>query len=384
MVAPNSPLPGTRWVRRRGDHAGVEIEVDHTTDNSVFFKTLGGGDNWGNQKTDDSKINRLALSSFRAMYSRKQDLASGETHGGRAFRRINVKKVAPVEEAAPAMPLQLNGYIMAGNTPLNIEVLEITPHMAQVWLERGGKNRRVSPRLVVRLAAAIRRGEWMLTGDSIKIGEDNTVLDGQHRLHAIFQAGIPVTSLVVRNVAAPAMDVIDTGRARTAGDVLALHGYVSVNATASAARSLLLIERFGRYNANSREVAELVSNANILRYVEAHPEIPAGVRMGEVLRGSGLSGGAGLLGAFCTLILRVDAEAAQEFTQSLASGANLEVDSPILRLRNRLVNQQRFYGSGDEREAYLAIAIKAWNAWRKGEQMKLLIWREGEGFPVPA
>ena len=382
MVAPNSPLPGTRWVARRGNHAGVEIEVDHTTDNSVFFKTLGGGENWGNQKTDDSKVNRLALSSFRTLYSRKQDLAPGETHGGKAFRRVGMKKVAPVEEA-PSMPLQLNGYIMSGNTPLNIEVLEITPHMAQVWLERGGKNRRVSPRLVIRLAAAIRRGEWMLTGDSIKIGEDNTVLDGQHRLHAIFQAGIPVTSLVVRNVAATAMDVIDTGRARKASDVLALHGYVSVAAVASAARSLLLIDRFGRYNANSREVAELVSNANILRYVEAHPEIHDGVRMGETLRGAGMAGGAGLLGAFCTLILRVDDEAAQEFAYSLGSGANLEPDSPILRLRNRLATQQRFYGSGDEREAYLAIAIKAWNAWRKGEQMKLLIWRESEGFPVP-
>ncbi len=53
-------------------------------------------------------------------------------------------------------------------------------------------------------------------------------------------------------------------------------------------------------------------------------------------------------------------------------------------LRNRLLGSQR-YSTLSGREALVASAIKAWNAWREGKSLQTLSWRaEGpsaEPFP---
>lgn len=330
---------------------------------------------------DPSQLNHIALETFRSHFVPASQLETGETHGGKAFRQVNKRKLSD-ELPKRSEPLSLNGYIMSGGA-LNIEVQEVTPEQAKVWLERGGVNRKPTERLVARLAAAIRRGEWQLTGDSVKLDEEGQVIDGQHRLLAIIEAGIPVTTLIARGVARSAMDVIDTGRVRQANDVLSLHGYANTMALAACCRALLLLEHFGRYNITGRQVSLVVTNTTILRYATEHPEAGDGVRLAENARRNGLAGGTGLLGACLTLFLRLDAAAAEWFAAALGSGANLDEDSPILRLRNRLSG--RDYGiiqDSKGREQIMALVIKAWNTWRRGESVRALVWRETDDFPV--
>src|SRR5919202_4651022 len=97
---------------------------------------------------------------------------------------------------------------------LNLEVMTITPELAQEWLDRGGVNRKLTRRRIDAMAAAIQRGEWQLTGEAIKLDHEGRVRDGQNRLHAIVQAGIPVRSVVARGGGGEGVDVIGTGRAR--------------------------------------------------------------------------------------------------------------------------------------------------------------------------
>lgn len=381
-------LPGTRWIRRNGKHAGAEIEVDHVTDTAVFLKEVAGGAAMGKQKLDQSAMHRMTIGSFKVTYTAKKDLTAPNGHLGGGFRRRGTKpELIELPPATP--PLQLNGYVLAGKTNLNIEVLEVTPAMAKAWLERGGINRKPTGRLIARIAAAIRRGEWMLTGDSIKLDEKQRVVDGQHRLLAIIEAGIAVTSLVVRNVANEAQDVIDTGRSRQASDVLSMHGFANTTTTASAVKSMMVIERFGRLNVNSREVNVLLSNAAVLRYTQQHkPELTEAVRTAEALRvNARLGGGSGLLSTFIVLIRRVDTDAADWFLAALETGANLDVTSPILKLRTRLLGERHSgRGSGGinkgSREALLAMCLKAWNAWRADQPMRMLVWKEREDFPI--
>ena len=47
------------------------------------------------------------------------------------------------------------------------------------------------------MTAAIQRGEWQLTGEVIKLDDEGRVRDGQNRLHAIVEAGVPVRSVVI-------------------------------------------------------------------------------------------------------------------------------------------------------------------------------------------
>src|SRR5690242_1675178 len=126
---------------------------------------------------------------------------------------------------------------------LQLEIMTITPEIAQEWLDRGGTNRKITRRRIDAMAAAIQRGEWQLTGEAIKLDSQGRVRDGQNRLHAIVQADIPVRSVVAHGVGEDAFDVMDTGRSRNAADVLHIHGYPSQNALAAAARGLMFVER---------------------------------------------------------------------------------------------------------------------------------------------
>jgi hypothetical protein len=269
---------------------------------------------------------------------------------------------------------------------LDLEVVTITPELAQTWLDRGGTNRKITQRRIDAMAAAIQRGEWRLTGEAIKLDSDGRVRDGQNRLHAIVQAGVPITSVVARGVGEDAFDVMDTGRSRNAADVLHIHGYPSQNALAAAARGLMFIERYGRVFPSQRDSHLYVTPVTTLRYVDQHPEVIEGVHLGDRIYHSGIQGGIGLWAIAMTLFLRLNAQQAQEFAEHLTTGAGLHRGHPLLMLRNRLLGSQRDqYSTLSGREALVAIAIKSWNAWREGRSLQTLAWRaEGrraEPFP---
>jgi len=104
--------------------------------------------------------------------------------------------------------------------PMKAIIIIITPEQAKRWLEKnngGGRgNRPVSQRQVNFLTDSILRGQWVLNGETIKIGKDGSVIDGQHRLMAIVRANRSVESLVVFDCEPECYSTIDQGRARTA------------------------------------------------------------------------------------------------------------------------------------------------------------------------
>ena len=127
----------------------------------------------------------------------------------------------------------------------------------------------------------MQRGEWQLTGEATKLDHEGRVRAGQNRLHASVEAGIRVHSVVARGVSEGAFDVMDTGRSRNAADVLHIRGFPSQNALAAAARGLMFIERYGRVFPSQRDSHLYVTPVTTLQYVETHPEVVAGVRLGD-------------------------------------------------------------------------------------------------------
>jgi len=103
------------------------------------------------------------------------------------------------------------------------------------------------------------------------------------------------------------------------------------------------------------------------------------VHLGDRVYHSGIQGGIGLWSIIMTLFLRLDAQQAAQFAEHLTTGAGLHRGHPVLVLRNRLLGSQRDqYSTLSGREALVAIATKAWNAWREGKTLQTLAWR-GEG-----
>ena len=104
----------------------------------------------------------------------------------------------------------------------NARIVEITPEIASELLKRNHSNRRLSNRTVRELASAIKRGEYQLNGEAIKLDTEGNLLDGQHRLTAVVQSDRPIRSYMICGLAHEVFKTIDTGKRRNNADTLSL------------------------------------------------------------------------------------------------------------------------------------------------------------------
>jgi hypothetical protein len=77
----------------------------------------------------------------------------------------------------------------------------ISPERAKHLLTKNFDNRSVSKDAVEQYARDMRNGEWKLTHQSILLGQNDCIIDGQHRLMAIAKSGVGQWSLVSRDTA---------------------------------------------------------------------------------------------------------------------------------------------------------------------------------------
>lgn len=264
-------------------------------------------------------------------------------------------------------------------TGLTTEIVKVTPAMAEKWLGKNVKNRNLAQRDVNRYAKAMERGEWLITGEAIKFAGTGELLDGQHRLAAIVQTGRTIPLLVVRGLHSEVQDVLDTGKARTAADQLAIHGYVNSMLLAAAAKIVILYEGGMFYRDNKHQA---VSHRQILDYVEDNSMLAfAAARARAVSKACDIQPAVAAMTYY--ELMKLSDEKAMEFFDRLTDGANLPPGSPILALRARLRSIR------DERtnlpmEAKVALVFRAWNAWRAGRKLAALpLYRSGELIPCP-
>lgn len=98
----------------------------------------------------------------------------------------------------------------------------ITPNQARLYLQLNTRNRPLKKGVVDQYAKDMKAGNWRLTHQGIAFGENNELLDGQNRLHAIIQSGVTVLMQVSRMVPSDSQLVMDDHSKRSAGDALSL------------------------------------------------------------------------------------------------------------------------------------------------------------------
>ncbi len=106
----------------------------------------------------------------------------------------------------------------------NVTVQEITPTMAQRYLEQNRANRPLSARTVRELSQAIHNDEWQVNGEAIKFDEDGNLIDGQHRMNAVIHSNRSIKTYVLRNLPSDSFKTLDTGKKRNNADTLGLLG----------------------------------------------------------------------------------------------------------------------------------------------------------------
>lgn len=262
-----------------------------------------------------------------------------------------------------------------------VEIVDVTPELAETWLSRNTNNRNVRRAVVDAYARDIESGRWRLNGETIKFGPGGQLLDGQHRLSAIVQADAAVAMVVVRGLADDVMPTVDTGAKRSYADALKLSGEDNTSTLAAVVRRAVMWERGMRTNTGAIRPTALEMDD----FLERHPEIRSSADLASRLA-SRERLPASVIGLCHFLFSKIDPDAATTFFMRVADGDGISATDPIAVLRNRIIRLRVSGGRINETEG-LALTIRAWNAHRSGETRTKLQMPKGgltnENFPEP-
>lgn len=264
---------------------------------------------------------------------------------------------------------------------MKITVETITPSQAEAMLATNTANRKVDRPRVRLYAEQIKSGQWKLTGDAIRISSDNVLLDGQHRLHAIILSGLPVETVVARNVDPSTYTVIDTGKNRTVADVLTIAGVTGGTHLAPIARLFIGVSA-GLVPTNT-EAMRLVTRTDISEWVQANLAVAKeAVAIANRLYGQ-VGGNRSAWGAFYLLVGTVNGWGhAQQFCDTLVSGAGLQEGDARLALRN-WATASRHRRTSNDGNVQLATYIGLYNRFLSGKTVtRVMPWTVGSAYPT--
>lgn len=145
--------------------------------------------------------------------------------------------------------------------PVNIrhELVWVTPEIAEEMLTHNASNRRISPISVSKYAEVMKKGNWVLNGESISFYEDGSLANGQHRLAAVIKANVPVLMDIVYGIPKSAA-IFDRGHLRSQSDVLKLNGASTSVANNSVVATINMLFRLSSYTINDSILIDFVSD----------------------------------------------------------------------------------------------------------------------------
>ncbi len=263
-------------------------------------------------------------------------------------------------------------------------VQTITPDKAEEMLAANTANRPLSRSTVRAFADAMRRGDWLVTHQGIAFDTDGTLVDGQHRLAAVIEAGEPIEMTVFTEVEPHTFDVLDTGKRRNAADVLAIEGEKSTRTLASMVRTIWLY--YNRPDTSWSGGGAGVTNHQVVQTLAAHPRLREYVQLGEdISTETGMMRSAA--GAAAYLVEqgnRGKKARLADWHEGIIEGAGLRKNDPRLVFRRAMFGMARRQGAPQRRRdtrEQVALYLKAFNAWAAGETLNQLRFSPGEGLP---
>lgn len=268
---------------------------------------------------------------------------------------------------------------------MKIREENITPAMARKYLERNTHNRSLSQPRVDRYAADIRNGKWKLTASSIQFDKSGKLIDGQHRLHAVVKANKAAKFTVAEDLDEDIFDVIDTGKNRTAGDLVSMSGVKYPALVASIAKRILLFNA-GEFNDGGNGKARnnaVDSNHEILKFIASHEgEIESIAQYAKKVTYKFRFFSPPYIGGLYYLFACKHQEKADEFFNAYATGEGLVKGHPVYALREKILKEQGKSRKPSNKEM-TAWTIMAWNAFRKNKQIVHLAYNTDLSYPKP-
>ena len=218
---------------------------------------------------------------------------------------------------------------------IKTKVITITPKDAERHIKSMVNNRLPNIRHITFLAAAMRRGEWDVTGQPVIFSDKNRLLDGQHRMRAVVASGCTVQMLAVYGIDESMFSKMDQGRGRSISDCI---GTVPNKNNVAAAIRLIyselkaskesLIHGGNHKPTNDEALAILADHQGIVNAVSFCTKYRRAMKMTTPA-----------VIAYCLYRMRADnAAEANNFVARLDTGEGLSKRSPLLSLRNQLLD----------------------------------------------
>lgn len=250
-------------------------------------------------------------------------------------------------------PVKVGGAfpLMKVGMGLSVRLVDLRG-VAQEWSTKIAKRQRNVGRIsVAAITRQINNGLWELNGDTIVWSTANEIIDGGHRITATNNAAKPIAqplmTLVVFGVEPTAFDTIDSGRSRTAGDALKASGHVNCLTLAATAKLVYRYRQGTTLSLGGLRLSALEIDKMVAKDPAIVDAVQATVNVWKFCRTSSVP-------AFCYYVFRkVNASDCACFFDSLATGADLNKDHPLLALRQRLVIR-------DEHERWNPLVLSSW------------------------
>lgn len=290
-------------------------------------------------------------------------------------------KVAPIniagfhtDSARRKLGIWLDSLVEKAKDKPVVQMVKLTPELADLLLGRNPANRKLSARTVETFAHEMKGGRWAFNGEPIIVSDTGLLNDGQHRCQAVIDSGVSVDVLMVVGVPRETRTTLDQGRVRTVGDYLAMEGTTNAVVVGAVASHVWSYRNRGSLATGSNTRG---TKGEIMRTVHENPGIGHSVNFCQV-QGVSAVGGITFV-SFCHFILTtVSRDDADYFIASMINGAGLRYGSPILYARNRLINEGRKMRANEKAE----LVFRCWNAWRRGNRSTTRVPLSGGVLPV--
>ncbi len=276
---------------------------------------------------------------------------------GEAFPRLQayagLRDPAAAGERHSAAALSARGEASLrdpGATPITIET--ITPRQAEHCLAANRGNRNIVRSHVSALARDITNGQWMFNAQPICFSASGRLLNGQHRLSAVIEAGEPIEVMVMRNLPEEAFETYDK-QAKKAPAADEMFEDFGDKALISATAVLLWRrERRPAGQPNARPTATEIRDV-----IQSTPDL---MRLRGFSRKMVRYGRSSAMLYVAQAIERQDTRLGPIFLDRLESGANLPPGHLILKLRDRLLDLRKA-----DQNMQIDEVLAAWEKFRK-------------------
>ena len=268
------------------------------------------------------------------------------------------------------------------------EILRIGKWEATKLLKNNSLNRPTSERTVERYAKLMREGRWTLSCDAIGLDKNKQLINGQHRLKAVVASDTDQLFMVIHNLDRKAFEVADTGKRRSAMDVLAIDGRKHTAVLAALSKMIYpylndadgVTVRLLRGDTENVEVVDLVRQYPKLEEIAGKAQALTRVSQPRNLLDPRLIG-------FALTLYGARFANTSYWLTTLLTGLGLEADNPLYVYRNYLLNDVQSGRKGHtvnlvgERLALLITVLNDCVAGKKST--KLPAWQRKQPMPQP-